>query len=73
MVRGEDRQLYEPDGNSLVHTTTREIKATHPLHGIPGPLRANLPFACLSLATKPLASHIIEKEMNSPETKLFHI
>lgn len=38
MVRGEDRQVYDPDSNSLVHTTTREIKATHPPHGIPGPL-----------------------------------
>lgn len=73
MVRGEDRQVYDPDSNSLVHTTTREIKATHPPHGIPGPLWADLPFAYLSLATKPLTSHIIEKEMNSPETKLFHI
>lgn len=24
MVRGEDRQFYDPDSNSLVHTTTRD-------------------------------------------------
>lgn len=24
VVRGEDRQFYDPDSNSLVHTTTRD-------------------------------------------------
>ena len=35
-----------------------EIKATHPLQGIPGPLWANLSFSYLSLATKPLTSSV---------------
>ena len=86
------RPFYESDNNSLLHATTKEmkardfpggpvaktppwwglrshmshghkkreseIKATHPLQGIPGPLWANLSFSYLSLATKPLTSSV---------------